>query len=85
MGIPAEALVELLIQRGGTEDLAEARAVLTRWEAGQFPAPIPGLDLWRLKCLTMVTKAEGDAAAYAEVARQHRELAERLDARAEIT
>jgi adenylate cyclase len=80
VGIPAESLVELLIQRGGTEDLAEARSVLTRWEAGQFPAPIPGLDLWRLKCLAMVTKAEGNEPAYAELATQYLELAERLDA-----
>jgi hypothetical protein len=58
--------------------------VLTRWEAGQFPAPIPGLDLWRLKCRAMVTKAEGNEAAYAEVARQYLELAERLDAHTEI-
>jgi adenylate cyclase len=84
VGVPAESLVELLIQRGGTEDLAEARSVLTRWEAGQFPAPIPGLDLWRLKCRAMVTKAEGNEAAYAEVARQYLELAERLDAHTEI-
>jgi adenylate cyclase len=41
----------------------------------------PGLDLWRLKCRAMVTRAEGNDAAYAELARQYLELAERLDAR----
>ncbi|MDT5014412.1 MAG: hypothetical protein QOD39_572, partial [Mycobacterium sp.] len=75
-GSVAEALVRLLLERGSADDLVEARDVVERWEAQPVPAPIPGLDLWRLKCLAMVTKAEGDAAAYAEVARQHRELAE---------
>jgi adenylate cyclase len=78
------ALIELLLERGSVDDLIDAHGVITEWEARRLPAPIPGLHLWRLKCRAMVTKAEGNEAAYAEVARQYRELAERLDARTEI-
>jgi adenylate cyclase len=81
IGIVAETLVRLLLERGSADDLVYARGVIAEWEAFPLPAPIPGLDLWRLKCLAMVTKAEGNEAAYAEVARQYLELAERLDAR----
>jgi adenylate cyclase len=83
-GYVAEALVRLLLERGSADDLVDARDVVDKWEAQTRAAPIPGLDLWRLKCLAMVTKAEGNEAAYAEVARQYHELAERLDARGHI-
>jgi adenylate cyclase len=83
-GSAAEALVRMLLERGSADDLLDARGVITEWEATRLPAPIPGLDLWRLKCRAMVAKAEGNEAAYAELTRQYRELADRLDARAEI-
>jgi succinate dehydrogenase/fumarate reductase flavoprotein subunit len=44
----------------------------------------PSLDLWRLKCRTMVTSAEGNVAAYAELARQDLDLAKPLDARGRL-
>jgi adenylate cyclase len=80
-GCLPEALVQLLLERGSADDLIDARAVVDEWDAVQLPAPIPGLDLWRLKCRAIVTKAEGNNAAYAELARQYLEMAERLDAR----
>ena len=83
-GINIEVLIRLLLERGAADDLAEAHAVITKWEARQIPAPIPGLDLWRLRCRAMVTKAERNTAAYAEIVRQYRELAERLGARGEL-
>ena len=81
LGVTAEALVELLTMRGGTDDVVEARHVLTVWETQRVPAPVRGLDLWRLKCRATVTNAEGDAAAHADVARRYLQLAEQLDAR----
>jgi adenylate cyclase len=76
-----EAFIVLLLERGSPADLVEARSALVEWEATPLRAPIAGLDLWRLKCRVMVTKAEGNADASAKVARQYLELAERLDAR----
>jgi hypothetical protein len=84
VGFVAEALALLLLERGSADDLVEASGVVAEWEAIQLPAPNLGLDLWRLKCRAMVTKAEGNDAAYAEVSRQYLDLAERLDARGTI-
>ena len=47
VGCPGEALVELLIDRGSTDDLAEAHRIVDQWQA-QRPG-IPALDLWWLK------------------------------------
>ena len=46
-GCPGEALVELLIDRGSVDDLAEAHRIVDQWHA-QRPG-IPALDLWWLK------------------------------------
>jgi adenylate cyclase len=83
-GSVAEALVQLLLERGSADDLVDARGVIDNWESQTRAAPIPGLDLWRLRCRAMVAKAEGNDAAYAEVARQFLTLAESHDARVEI-
>ena len=65
-GCPGEALVELLIDRGDRDDLAEAHRIVDQWQA-QRPG-IPGLDLWWLKSRAVLAGAEGDADGYAELA-----------------
>ena len=66
---PGEALVGLLIERGSTDDLAEAHRIVDQWQA-QRPG-IPALDLWWLKSRALLAKAEGDSDGYAELANQY--------------
>ena len=78
MGCPCEALVELLIDRGTTDDLTEAHRIVDQWQARR--PGIPALDLWWLKSRALLAKAEGDANGYAGLAKQYLELCEKLDA-----
>jgi adenylate cyclase len=82
VGCPGEALVELLIERGCADDLAEAHRIVDQWEV-QRPG-IPALDLWWLKSRALVAKTEGDFGGYAELAKQYLSLCERLDARGRV-
>ncbi len=81
-GCPGEALVELLIDRGSIDDLAEAHRIVDQWQA-QRPG-IPALDLWWLKSRALLAKAEGNSDAYAELANQYLALCEKLDARGRL-
>ena len=58
VGRTCEALVELLIDRGSTDDLTEAHQIVDQWPA-QRPG-IPALDLWWLKSSALLAKSEGD-------------------------
>ena len=81
-GCPGEALVELLIERGSVDDLAEAHRIVDQWQARR--PGIPALDLWWLKSRALLAKAEGNSDGYAELATQYLELCEKLDARGRL-
>jgi adenylate cyclase len=78
VGCTAEALVRLLIERGHSDDFAEAHRIVDDWRA-RLPG-IPATDLWWLKSRALLAKAEGDRDGYAEMATRYLELCEKLDA-----
>jgi adenylate cyclase len=82
VGCTGEALVWLLIDRGSTDDLAEAHRIVDEWQVRR--PGIPAADLWWLKSRALLAKAEGDRAGYAELATQYLELCEKLDARGRL-
>ncbi len=77
-GCPGEALADLLIERGGADDLAEAHRIVDEWQT--HGARIPALDLWSLKSRALLANAEGNRDAYAELSKEYLALCERLDA-----
>jgi adenylate cyclase len=82
VGCTGEALVSLLIDRGATDDIAEARRIVDKW---RFRRPnIPATDLWWLKARALLAKAEGDVDGYGELATQYLELCQKLDARGRL-
>jgi adenylate cyclase len=82
IGCAGEALVRLLIDRGGADDFAEAHRILDVWEAGR--PGVPAAELWWLKSRALLAKAEGDSNGYAELASQYLSLCEALDARGRL-
>jgi adenylate cyclase len=79
VGCTGEVLVTLLVERGTTDDLAEANRIIDDW---QLRRPgIPAADLWWTKSRALVAKAEGDMDRYRELAKQYLELCQKLDAR----
>ena len=80
IGRTAETFIELLIDRGSAQDAAEARSVAATVADMRLPSPVAAVDLCRLKCRLMVSKSEGDASGYADLAGQYLALVERLDA-----
>jgi adenylate cyclase len=76
-----EALVELLIERGGSGDLAEAHRVVDD-PLGRHP-DIPAMDLWWLRSRVLLAKAEDDD-NHAQLADQYLSLCEKLDARGRL-
>jgi adenylate cyclase len=82
VGCTGEALVRLLIDRGTADDLAETHRIVDDWQARR--PGIPALDLWWLKSRALLSKAEGNFSAYAELAKQYLELCEKLDARGRL-
>jgi adenylate cyclase len=78
VGCTGEALVRLLIDRGATDDLSEARQIVDEWQVRR--PGIPATDLWWLKSRALLAKAEGDCDGYAEMATRYLELCEKLDA-----
>ena len=81
-GRAGEVLVELLIERGSDDDLAEAHQILDQPQA-RHP-DVPAMDLWWLRSRTLLAKAERDALGYSEAAEQYLLLCETLDARGRL-
>lgn len=81
-GCLGQALVEILIERGSADDLAQARGVIDRWRR-QRPG-VPALDLWWLRSRALLAKAEGDAASSDRRATAYLDLCEKLDARGRL-
>jgi adenylate cyclase len=78
VGCTAEALVSLLIDRGGSDDIAEAHRMVDDWRVRR--PDIPAADLWWLKSRALLAKAEHDWDQYAELAAQYLKLCKKLDA-----
>ena len=83
MGYPAEALVQLLVDRASAEDLSEAHGLVDLWQARR--PGIAAYDLWWLKSRTLLAKAEGDPDGYTDLAQQYLSLCEKLDARGRLS
>jgi len=79
IGCAGDALVKLLIDRGGAEDLAEVHALLDDWQVRR--PDIPAADLWWLKSSALLADAEGDSQSCAELSKDYLALCEKLDAR----
>ena len=77
-GFSAEALVELLIERGSPDDLAEATRVLLRWKGRHFV--VPALQLWPLRAQALLARAEGDEGRCRDFACRYLRLCEQLNA-----
>jgi adenylate cyclase len=82
VGCAGEVLVDLLIERGSTNDLTEAHRIVDQWQDSR--PGISALDLWWLKSRALLAKSEGDFGGYAELATQYLSLCERLDARGRL-
>lgn len=77
-GFSAEALVDLLIERRGAADLAEARLLLDRWESRLDGAP--GLVLWVPRARALLAAAQGDRDACHRQARRYLRACEEIGA-----
>jgi adenylate cyclase len=82
VGCTAEALVELLIERGSIDDLTEAHQIVERWQAR--PARIAATDLWWLKSRALLAGADGNPDVYAELAKTYLACCTKLDARGRL-
>jgi adenylate cyclase len=82
VGSACEALVELLIDRRGLDDLTEAHRIVDQWQVRR--PEIPALDLWWLKSRALLAGAEGNSDGYADLAKQYLGLCEKLDARGRL-
>ncbi len=82
VGCTAEALVGLLIERGGNDDFAEAHRVVDDWRVRR--PGIPAADLWWLKSRALLANAQGDSDGYADLATRYLELCENVDARGRL-
>lgn len=79
IGCAGEALVRLIIDRGGVDDFEEAHRILDQWRV--LRPDIPAADLWWWKSRALLAEAEGDSNGYAEFSRKYLKLCEKLDAR----
>lgn len=77
-------LVTLLVGRGGSDDVEQARDIVAEFEANLPAVPDPSVQLWLLQCRALLASAVCDAVSYSEVVTRYRELAERLDARGHL-
>ncbi|MFI5507502.1 adenylate/guanylate cyclase domain-containing protein [Mycobacterium sp. NPDC051804] len=80
-GRAGEALVELLIERSGSGDLAEAHQIVDN-PLARHP-DIPAMDLWWLRSRALLAEAESDD-SHAELTRQYLALCEKLNARGRL-
>jgi adenylate cyclase len=82
VGCAGEALVRLLVDRGGTDDLAEVHRIVDEWLVRR--PGIPAADLWWAKSRALLANAEGDLGRYGELAQEYLALCEKLDARGRL-
>ena len=78
-GIPATGvLVETLLDRGTKSDIVEAEAAIERLAAAPADDSVAARDVWMLRLRALLARAHDDAAAYAHLRDQYREMAESL-------
>jgi adenylate cyclase len=82
IGCVGEALVRLLLERADALDRVEAHHIVDEWQVKR--PGVPAADLWWVKSRALLAEAEGDRAAYAELAQQYLRLCERVDARGRL-
>ncbi|MGV0851962.1 ATP-binding protein [Mycolicibacterium phlei] len=76
-GLPAtHVLVEILLDRGGAGDLAEAETAVERLAAAPFDGGLPIRDIWVLRLRALLARARGEDATWRELAARYRETAE---------
>ncbi|OBF96101.1 adenylyl cyclase [Mycobacterium sp. 852002-51152_SCH6134967] len=80
--VAQEALVELLVERGTADDLAEVHRIVAQWHDERPGAP--ALDLWWMKSRTLLAKVEDRSDDYVDLAGRYLELCETLDARGRL-
>jgi hypothetical protein len=71
-------LVETLLERGAEGDLAEAEAAIERLVAAPADEGLAIRDIWLLRLRALLSKAHGDAAAYAHFRDRYRDMAKTL-------
>ncbi len=82
VGCTAEALIELLVDRGSVGDLTEAHRIVDRWRAR--PQGIAATDLWWLKSRALLARAQGNLDDYVDLSKTYLEFCEKLDARGRL-
>ena len=82
VGCTAEALIELLVDRGSAGDLAEAHRIVDRCQARR--PGIAATDLWWLKSRALLANAEGNSNDYVALSKTYLEFCKKLDARGRL-
>jgi hypothetical protein len=78
-GVPATGvLVETLLYRGADGDLVEAEAAIERLAAAPADEGLVIREIWLLRSRTLLARAHGDAAAYAQFRDRYRNMAKTL-------
>ena len=77
--VPATGvLVETLLERGANGDVTEAEAAIERLAAAPTDDGLALRDIWLLRLRTLLARAHGDAAAYADFRDRYRDMARTL-------
>jgi hypothetical protein len=77
--VPATGvLIETLLDRAADGDVAEAAAAIERLAAAPAEEGLVIRDIWLLRLRTLLARAHGDAAAYAQLRDRYRDMAKTL-------
>jgi class 3 adenylate cyclase len=71
-------LVETLLDRGSDSDVVEAEAVITRLADAPADDGLVIREIWLLRSRTLLARAHGDDAAYADLRDRYRDMAKSL-------
>jgi hypothetical protein len=71
-------LVETLLDRGADDDVAEAEAAIERLATAPADEGLVIREIWLLRLRALLARAHGDAAAYAHLRNQYRDMAKTL-------
>ncbi|MGV9803014.1 ATP-binding protein [Mycobacterium sp. NPDC003449] len=82
LGCLGEALVEMLVESGREDELAEARRITGQWP--RLRPGIPALDMWWLRSQALLARAADDEPGYADWSARYLKLCEKLCARGRL-
>jgi hypothetical protein len=71
--------VKTLLDRGSDADVAEAQATIERLAAAPADKGVVIREIWLLRLRALLTRALGDAAAYAHFRDRYRDMARTLE------